>query len=1209
MELVQELGSGIPWLDPRPPSYSRNFRYNVIDFLKQYGRQVCVPGLKGVSAWLVDLCWQDGPVLLHVYEERVSENMIPVCDQCRNIGWQNHPVSNKRYHFILPNEVTLEDYSQLPAIVEAYSRGRPGAAAEFTAKVLQNRLDSSPAAAFTTPASIFDSTSHYLHGVIHLNGFGHLLRMNGRDGGCTKLTGKQLMTLWDALCTLLGAREVSVEDVSNKNGMLLRVLHAAAYRSSWYGKWGYSFGRAAFGIDAVSYKHSIDAVHKAPLLALLGDYEDVDPIVFSIVRNYSRRGGKTLVSLGQLLQTMLSLIARPSSYDLSLSAQGSDIMTPGLDTLADACTTVSQPGSKRKQVAKAPRTTVTTLHSTDPALASDIPGNLAKTTQVEPFVLTNPNPARYSSARLNQAWRAVSTALKVCLGKWTPRHILRQLALQSMNDNSLVDQIIKSLANTVVDFPGDQKYVVYKAVVQGNRTHFFLMEKYSEEQAGGTQLSQHECGVSSIAAMEQTASVSSLGKADFGKDATASDVSRGPPALAEASPCPPVAQDIGGDSSEREISSTARPGKSDTTVAGTPSSDSLNFRKSRKKGQPHSARNSDPQVQQVQPMDADLGNGNAETDDAVAALLGLSNEQSQDNPEPLLPAVPEGTVSAPNGWATEAGTSVHCRHGCASNCTGNDHIDKLQSNIRKTPVPPKKQWSSLAKDSQHAELKNGIAQVVATSGAELAVTVKHEECETSAPSQEPTACSSKTAVDSFVTEALKEEASSPEPPVPLESLAPEPATSAQNDTSAGHSSATLKSRLLKPMPLAITKVNVKDEPDQSAAYIDCEPPTPLFMSSPVCKKPRSALRTRAACRLSSFPGSTSDTTTTVSGRKRPAEQPSDPTKLSKLGRLSKQLSTSESALADAGNASSRQLSSLPLQYRAKSTEQTPRLLGQGTFDPEAPGVSAVKPGTAVTSCDPDVVRDQVNCDLQYLYNNVLRTYRPAEVVAELAQSNMGTKKVLKLKSFPADIQVLKDVKFFIKDYGGCLRMPLAKTEAVAETDVGFRFVCQLMLERPPEPDLPYKLPKYHKKRKLHLPPPEVVPTSSSTSLEELKHDVQTAFRDVYRMCGKNFRVMDVVVPGSTLLADHIGKHDDGCGAQIYCTGLDTEPKWKHSGGAEDWIVACKCGTLDDDGERMIACDRCSVWMHTRCFGIPDDKDEPGNFLCHFCSKAAGKSRI
>ena len=30
---------------------------------------------------------------------------------------------------------------------------------------------------------------------------------------------------------------------------------------------------------------------------------------------------------------------------------------------------------------------------------------------------------------------------------------------------------------------------------------------------------------------------------------------------------------------------------------------------------------------------------------------------------------------------------------------------------------------------------------------------------------------------------------------------------------------------------------------------------------------------------------------------------------------------------------------------------------------------------------------------------------------------------------------------------------------------------------------------------------------------------------------------------------------------------------------------CDCGTTDDDGERMVACERCNQWRHTRCLGV------------------------
>ena len=34
----------------------------------------------------------------------------------------------------------------------------------------------------------------------------------------------------------------------SQGGMELRVLHAAAFKNTWYGQWGYQYGRGAFNI-------------------------------------------------------------------------------------------------------------------------------------------------------------------------------------------------------------------------------------------------------------------------------------------------------------------------------------------------------------------------------------------------------------------------------------------------------------------------------------------------------------------------------------------------------------------------------------------------------------------------------------------------------------------------------------------------------------------------------------------------------------------------------------------------------------------------------------------------------------------------------------------------------------------------------------------------------------------------------------------------
>lgn len=51
-----------------------------------------------------------------------------------------------------------------------------------------------------------DDSTHLLHGVVHANGYGHLLRVNGREGGSKSLTGCDIMGFWDRLCKMLRVR-------------------------------------------------------------------------------------------------------------------------------------------------------------------------------------------------------------------------------------------------------------------------------------------------------------------------------------------------------------------------------------------------------------------------------------------------------------------------------------------------------------------------------------------------------------------------------------------------------------------------------------------------------------------------------------------------------------------------------------------------------------------------------------------------------------------------------------------------------------------------------------------------------------------------------------------------------------------------------------------------------------------------------------------
>ncbi|CAD5164199.1 unnamed protein product [Musa acuminata subsp. malaccensis] len=55
-----------------------------------------------------------------------------------------------------------------------------------------------------------------------------------------------------------------------------------------------------------------------------------------------------------------------------------------------------------------------------------------------------------------------------------------------------------------------------------------------------------------------------------------------------------------------------------------------------------------------------------------------------------------------------------------------------------------------------------------------------------------------------------------------------------------------------------------------------------------------------------------------------------------------------------------------------------------------------------------------------------------------------------------------------------------------------------------------------------------------------------------------------------------------------------------------WTVDCSCGVTFDDGEEMVSCDECGVWVHTRCSGYVRGE---ASFACHYCKAAARRLRF
>ena len=210
---------------------------------------------------------------------------------------------------------SLQDPASLPSIAEACYRTKKNIPRNVSlpSNTVITTADGhfSP---YNAPSTIFDSTRHRLHGILHANGFGHLLRVNGREGGSQSHTGYQLVILWDALCQGLRARKVTTEDVSSKVGMELRILYAAAYGFTWYGNFGYEFGRGPYNTSKDRWLAAMHMIQATSLAHLLHDFEGVEEGVPAVVKRYRLpigQGAARVKDLGSLLYRLLYLQMNP----------------------------------------------------------------------------------------------------------------------------------------------------------------------------------------------------------------------------------------------------------------------------------------------------------------------------------------------------------------------------------------------------------------------------------------------------------------------------------------------------------------------------------------------------------------------------------------------------------------------------------------------------------------------------------------------------------------------------------------------------------------------------------------------------------------------------------------------------------------------------------------------------------------------------------
>lgn len=217
-----------------------------------------------------------------------------------------------------------------------------------------------------------------------------------------------------------------------------------------------------------------------------------------------------------------------------------------------------------------------------------------------------------------------------------------------------------------------------------------------------------------------------------------------------------------------------------------------------------------------------------------------------------------------------------------------------------------------------------------------------------------------------------------------------------------------------------------------------------------------------------------------------------------------------------------------------------------------------------------MTRVQVIRDLSHLYRQIF-------VEAGQAVHPNGA-----LGAMQVATSMVMDTKHFVKDYQS---QDLEQKE-VANLDY-INLNCTICVRNGEKNPVMKQLPSY-----------EIVTISNNATIGELKLEVQRCFREIY-MGLNNFVAESIIGFGgldSYLVYDSISSKDS----------IVTEGSIEHTDvngiyeGANDIVVKCMCGARDEDGERLICCDICEVWQHSRCVGVSDTDQIPQVFLCNRC---------
>ncbi|KAL0889462.1 hypothetical protein Bca101_013445 [Brassica carinata] len=355
-------------------------------------------------------------------EERISDadsSPSPLCDVCRCVGWGHHYVTKRKYHLIIP---TIDKWKEP-----------------------------------LTRESLKEST-HLMHGVIHCNGFGHLLCIN-TDDAFHYFSGDRIMHFWDRLCSTLHTRKISLDDISRKGSMDLRLLHGVAYGRPWFGKWDYMFSHGSFGIRKEQYCRAICILSSMEVDKIKEDFSRTrrERVMKMIINFYIESSQTPIVTLSELLQFMLAFSSKAPverTTAMALVAMSSHhVSNPIIEDDGDTSHSsfTSSPDDQEEESDDDGNET-----DTDDVLADQ--DNTTMVGMIPPKYksfddMARGEDARWSAKRLGNAAQAVLKVFNERNNSVITRQELREAVRGSIGDTGLIDFLLKHIDKVLI---GDQ---------------------------------------------------------------------------------------------------------------------------------------------------------------------------------------------------------------------------------------------------------------------------------------------------------------------------------------------------------------------------------------------------------------------------------------------------------------------------------------------------------------------------------------------------------------------------------------------------------------------------------------------------------------------------------------------------------------------------------------------------------------------------------